>query len=50
MFDKLLSTVKAEYQSLVMTLICAVVAGISGVVGILFVGIAIFIWAANNYG
>jgi uncharacterized membrane protein len=49
-FDRLLSTFKAEYQSLVTTLICAVVAGISAVVGILFVGIAIFIWAANNYG
>ena len=46
----LLSTVKAEYQSLVTTLICAVVAGIAGVVGVLLSGIAIFIWAANTYG
>ena len=50
MFDKILSTFKAEYRSLVTTLICAVVAGMSGVVGILFVGIAIFVWASNAYG
>ena len=50
MFDRILSTFKAEYRSLVTTLICAVVAGMSGVVGILFVGIAIFIWASNTYG
>ena len=50
MFDRVLSTFRAEYRSLVTTLICAVVAGMSGVVGILFVGIAIFIWASNTYG
>ena len=50
MFDRVLSTLRAEYRSLVTTLICAVVAGMSGVVGILFVGIAIFIWASNTYG
>jgi uncharacterized membrane protein YbhN (UPF0104 family) len=49
-FDRILSTFKAEYRSLVTTLICAVVAGMSGVIGILFVGIAIFIWASNAYG
>jgi hypothetical protein len=49
-FDKLAATFKAEYRSLVTTLICAVVAGMSGVVGILFAGIAIFIWAANTHG
>jgi uncharacterized membrane protein YbhN (UPF0104 family) len=49
-FDRILSTFKAEYRSLVTTLICAVVAGMSGVVGILFVGIAIFIWASSTYG
>jgi uncharacterized membrane protein len=49
-FDRILSTFKAEYQSLLTTLICAVVAGMSAVVGVLFIGIAIFIWAANNYG
>src|ERR1043165_6389958 len=31
------------------TLICAVVAGVAGGVGILFVGIAIFVWASNAY-
>jgi len=49
-FDRILSTVKAEYQSLVTTLICAVVAGISGIVAVLFIGIAIFIWTADRYG
>jgi hypothetical protein len=49
-FDRLLSTVKAEYQSLLTTLICAAVAAMAGVVAILFIGVAIFIWASNNYG
>ena len=50
MFDRLLSTFKSEYQSLLTTLICAAVAAMAGVVAILFIGIAIFIWASNNYG
>lgn len=50
MFDRLVSSLKVEAQSLVITLICAVVAGISGVVAILFVGIALFIWASERYG
>jgi H+/gluconate symporter-like permease len=49
-FDRLIATLKTEYQSLMTTLICAVVAGVAGVVGILFVGIAIFVWASNAYG
>jgi hypothetical protein len=49
-FDRLLSTFKAEYQSLLTTLICAAVAAMAGVVAILFIGVAIFIWASNNYG
>jgi hypothetical protein len=49
-FDRLVSTVKVEAQSLVMTLICAAVAGMAAVVAILFVGVAIFIWASNTYG
>jgi hypothetical protein len=48
--DRLVSTVKVEARSLVTTLICAVVAGMSGVVAILFIAIAIFIWAADRYG
>jgi len=48
--DRLVSTVKVEARSLITTLICAVVAGMSGVVAILFIGIAIFIWAADRYG
>lgn len=50
MFDRLLSAFKAEYQSFLATLICAAVAAMAGVVAILFAGVAIFIWAANNYG
>ena len=50
MLDRLVSTVKVEARSLVTTLICAVVAGMSGVVAILFIAIAIFIWAADRYG
>ena len=50
MFDRLIATFKTEYQSLMTTLICAVVAGVAGVVGILFIGIAIFVWASNTYG
>jgi len=49
-FDRLVATAKVEAQSLAMTLICAAVAGMSAVVAILFVGIAIFIWASNTYG
>jgi len=48
--DRLLSTFKAEYQSILTTLVCAAVAAMAGVVAILFTGIAIFIWAANRYG
>jgi hypothetical protein len=49
-FDRLVSGLKVEAQSLATTLICAVVAGMSGVVAILFIGIAIFIWASDRYG
>jgi len=49
-FDRLVSSLKVEAQSLVTTLICGVVAGMSGVVAILFIGIAIFIWASERYG
>ena len=50
MFDRLVSNLKVEAQSLVTTLICGVVAGMSGVIAILFIGIAIFIWASERYG
>ena len=50
MLDRLVSTVKVETRSLLTTLVCAAVAGMSGVVAILFIGIAIFIWAADHYG
>jgi hypothetical protein len=49
-FDRLVSSLKVEAQSLVTTLICGVVAGMSGVVAVLFIGIAIFIWASERYG
>jgi H+/gluconate symporter-like permease len=49
-FDKLVSSVKVEARSFATTLICAVVAGMSGVVAVLFTGIAIFIWASERYG
>jgi hypothetical protein len=49
-FDRLVSSLKIEAQSLATTLICAVVAGMSGIVAILFIGIAIFIWASERYG
>jgi H+/gluconate symporter-like permease len=49
-FDRLVSSLKVEAQSLVTTLVCAVVAGMSGVVAVLFIGIAIFIWASERYG
>jgi hypothetical protein len=48
-FDRLVSSVKVEAQSLATTLICALVAGMSGVVAILFIGIAIFIWASDRF-
>lgn len=50
MLDRVLSTVKVEARSLATTLICAVVAGMSAVVAVLFIGIAIFIWASDRYG
>jgi len=49
-FDRLVSSLKVEAQSLATTLICAVVAGMSGVMAVLFTGIAIFIWASARYG
>jgi hypothetical protein len=49
-FDRLVSRVKVEAQSLATTLICAVVAGMSAIVAVLFIGIAIFIWASERYG
>jgi len=49
-FDRLVSTLQVEARSFLTALICGVVAGISAVVAILFIGIAIFIWAADRYG
>jgi uncharacterized membrane protein len=49
-FDRLVSTVKVEARSFLTTLICALVAGVSGIIAILLFGIAIFIWTAGRYG
>jgi len=49
-FDRLVSTVQVEARSFLTALICGVVAGMSAVVAILFIGIAIFIWAADRFG
>lgn len=49
MFSNILAAIRAEYQSLVTTLICAAVAAMGGVVAILFIAIAIFIATAEKY-
>lgn len=50
MLDRLVSTIQVEARSLATTLVCAIVAGMSAVVAVLFIGIAIFIWASDRYG
>src|SRR3954470_21949455 len=46
----LLATFRVELRGVVTTLICAVVAASAGLVGVLFIAVAIFIWASENYG
>jgi len=48
--QNLLATARVEIRGVVTTLICAVVAASAGLVGVLFIGVAIFIWASENYG
>ena len=50
MIQNLLATFRVELRGVVTTLICAVVAACAGLVGTLFIAVAIFIWAADNYG
>jgi hypothetical protein len=48
--QSLLATLRVELRGAVTTLICAAVAASAGLVGVLFVAVAIFIWASENYG
>jgi uncharacterized membrane protein YqjE len=48
--QNLLATFRVEVRGVVTTLICAVVAASAGLVGVLFIAVAIFIWASENYG
>jgi uncharacterized membrane protein YqjE len=48
--QNLLATFRVEFRGVVTTLICAVVAACAALVGILFIAVAIFIWASDNYG
>src|SRR5258708_11077854 len=48
--QNLLATLRVEFRGVVMTLICAAVAASAALVGVLFVAVAIFIWASENYG
>jgi uncharacterized membrane protein YqjE len=46
----LLATLRVELRGAVTTLICAAVAASAALVGVLFIAVAIFIWASDNYG
>jgi len=48
--DNLLATVRAEYQRVVMTTICAVIIAACALVATLFVAVAVFIWMSDHYG
>lgn len=50
MIQNLLATFRVELRGVVTTLICAAVAASAALVGTLFVAVAIFIWASDNYG
>ena len=50
MIQNLLATLRVEVRGVVTTLICAVVAASAALVGTLFIAVAIFIWASENYG
>ena len=50
MIQNLLATLRAELRGAVTTLICAAVAASAALVGVLFIAVAIFIWASDNYG
>jgi uncharacterized membrane protein YqjE len=48
--QNLLATFRVELRGVVTTLICAAVAASAALVGTLFISVAIFIWASDNYG
>jgi uncharacterized membrane protein YqjE len=48
--QSLLATLRVELRGVVTTLICAAVAASAALVGVLFIAVAIFIWASENYG
>jgi hypothetical protein len=48
--QSLLATLRVELRGVVTTLICAAVAASAALVGVLFIAVAIFIWASDNYG
>jgi uncharacterized membrane protein YqjE len=48
--QNLLATFRVEIRGVVTTLICAAVAASAALVGVLFIAVAIFIWASDNYG
>ena len=50
MIQSLLATLRVELRGVVTTLICAAVAASAALVGVLFIAVAIFIWASENYG
>ena len=50
MIQNLLATLRVELRGVVTTLICAAVAASAALVGVLFIAVAIFIWASENYG
>ena len=50
MIQSLLATLRVELRGVVTTLICAAVAASAALVGVLFIAVAIFIWASDNYG
>jgi H+/gluconate symporter-like permease len=48
--QNLLATFRVELRGVVTTVICAAVAASAALVGTLFIAVAIFIWASDNYG
>jgi multisubunit Na+/H+ antiporter MnhG subunit len=46
----ILATLRTELRGVVTTVICAAVAASCALVGVLFIAVAIFIWASENYG
>ena len=50
MIQSLLAALRVEVRGVVTTLICAAIAASAALVGVLFIAVAIFIWASDNYG